>query len=912
MASSGSFKTSYYKNLCLMLSWSIVQPQSIENNSTTIAWSLQGYRTDGATGMITCGGFKVVIDGTTVYSKSTDYRVNVYNGTVIASGTHTIAHNTDGTKSFSASAEAGIYYYEINASGTGTFTLDTIARASAPTVSASSVVMLNKVTITTNRKSSSFTHDLTYSFSGSTGTIATGVGASYEWTVPDLVSSISGKTSGTCTITCKTKNGSTVVGTKTVTLTLTIPAKSAVSASATTVQMGKSVTINTNRKSSGYTHTITYAIGTNSGTIATGVEASKAWTPPKSLAAYTGNKTSATCTITCTTYTGSTVVGTTTSDITLTVPAATVPTLSASSIVLGNPITIYTPREADCYEHDFSYTLTAAGSSTVALSRNFSGAIYDSYEWTPSLSLLAPAIPGATKGTITLTCKTRFTNSATYVGSNVVSFTITVPDNSTTKPSVTMSLSAVHNLPSAFNGVFVAGKSSVKASYEASSNYSTIASYLTKVNGATGNTNPYTSGVLNNSGTVTVTGEVADARGFVTKKSANIEVIPYSTPRVTPYDGQNKITCRRCNSDGTLDPGGTYLLIEAGRKYEKVISGGIQKNFCSLSYRWKKDADEEFAYSDLAPLLTKTDSSNYVSMIVPGIVSSNTTAYTVQIIAEDDAGGQDTVTLTVPTAFVTFHSPAGGHGFTLGGYHDPDKYDVFDCRFDAEFNGDVSGTALGLGKLPKIQANADFNDYKEFGAFAVEQDTTATTLANRPCDKAGTLRVWSANGAGRDSESKVYLIQEYVCYDNSATYRRSIQLPNPNSTWEYKEWKVTDGVDAILTQGLTDGWYWRKYANGIAECWRKVNNSSRDVTTQFGNMYYGNCDEVTFPFTFYTIPMVNATVESVSAFILMSWQGSDGNGYTTVTKPASYRVVRPTSITGATFTICYHAIGRWK
>lgn len=689
-----------------------------------------------------------------------------------------------------------------------TVTLPMIAGASVPTVSAASVVMKSDVTIYTNRLSSSFTHDLTYSFGGSTGTIATGVGASYKWTVPDLVSKISGKTSGTCTITCKTKSGSTVIGTETVTLTLTIPAKSTPSASASTVQMGKSVNIYTNRKSSAYTHTLTYAIGDASGTIDTDVEGGRTWTPPKSLAAYTGNKTSAICTITCKTYNGSLLVGTATTQINLTVPDATVPSLSAKSIVLGNPITIYTPREADCYEHWITYTLKADGSSTVVFTKAFEGPVQESYEWTPSLTLLAPKIPSSTKGTITITCETRFKDSATVVGTaDSVSFSITVPDNSTTKPKVTMTVSAVDT---PFAGVFVAGKSKVKVSYDASSDYSTIKSYLTELLNAKSSANPYTSAVLTAAGAVEITGKVTDGRGYVTTKNASITVIDYSRPRIIPGEGKSSIVCTRCNSDGKADPGGVYLLVQIGRKYSKVVSNGTQKNYCKLSYQWKTDAESDSAYEEegrSGVLLERTATSDYVSKTLSGIVTSNTTAYNIRLIAEDDAGETDTVTITVPTAFVTFHVPIGGHGFTLGGYHDPAKHDVFDCWFDAEFHGNVRG---------------------------------------------------------------------------------------------------------IYSQGETDGWYWRKYSDGIAECWRRVKNAARDINTQFGSMYYANCDEVTFPFSFYTAPVVNATVESGTALILISWQGTDANGTTTAKKPASYRVMRPTTITGASFTIAYHAIGRWK
>lgn len=157
MASSGSFQTTKCKNLSMLISWS-VKSQSTENNSTTISWKMSGYRTDGATGYITCGGFKLVINGTTVYSKSEDYRINVYNGDVIASGTTTISHNSDGTKSFSASAQAGIYYHDVNCSGSATFTLPTIPRKSS--LSVGNGTLGTSQTLTVTRQSSSFTHSI--------------------------------------------------------------------------------------------------------------------------------------------------------------------------------------------------------------------------------------------------------------------------------------------------------------------------------------------------------------------------------------------------------------------------------------------------------------------------------------------------------------------------------------------------------------------------------------------------------------------------------------------------------------------------------------------------------------------------------------------------------------------------------
>ena len=919
MATSGTIKTTCGSNdqYDYWAYWKR-NSYSIENNKSNITIYLRLQRNDGSSSGAYNLGVKPSVTlkvGGASKTPTISY-IDTRNGAecTFATWTGDVAHEDDGSLSLAISASFTLTGTSSLPSGSlsGTASITSILRASVPTLSDDSVTMLNTVKITTNRKSTSFTHDLTYKFNGYEGTIATGVGASYTWTVPDLVSKISGKNNATCTIYCKTKSGTTVVGTESVKLTLSIPAKSTPSASASTVQMGTSVDIYTNRKSTAYTHTLTYAIGDASGTIKEGVEGDRTWTPPKSLANYTDKKTSAVCTITCKTYNGSLLVGTSTTQIILTVPSATIMRLSATSIVLGNSITLSTPREVDCYEHDISYTLKAKGSTEVALSKDFSGAVQESYEWTPSLALLAPAIPSAKIGTIAITCTTRFKDSDTVVGTSSASFAVTVPNNDTTKPKFTITLTPVHSLASAFSGVFVQGKSKAKVTYSASSDYSTIASYETKILGETSKANPYTSPILSNEETVKIVCKVTDARGYSTEKNVEIEVAPYSRPRIIPGENYNTIVCVRGNSNGAIDAGGVYLIIRIGRKYSKVMSGSSQKNFCKLSYSYKTDAQGEDSYSTPVELLARTATSDYVSVNLKDIVSSNTTAYNIKLIAEDDVGENDTVTVTVPTAFASWHVPIGGHGFTVGGYHDPSKYDIFDCRFEAEFQKDVSGRVYGLGKLPSIPEGANFNDYKDFGVWAVSKNAIAKTLLNCPSDSAGTFRVWSANGNGKSTGDYVYILQEYTTYDNTATYRRYINLPNPDSAWEYKEWKVINGSDVIISQGLTDGWYWRKYADGTAECWRRVKNASRDISTQFGSMYYGNCDEVEFPFSFYSAPIVNATVESGTALILMSWQGTDGNGTTTATKPASYRVIRPTSTTGASFTIAYHAIGRWK
>lgn len=107
------------------------------------------------------------------------------------------------------------------------------------------------------------------------------------------------------------------------------------SLSAATVEMGKSVTINTPAVNSAYRHTLHYAFGSASGTIATGIASSVSWTPPVSLAIQIPSATAGSGTIYCDTYSGSTLLGTKSVSITLTVPGSVVPSAGTLSAALA-------------------------------------------------------------------------------------------------------------------------------------------------------------------------------------------------------------------------------------------------------------------------------------------------------------------------------------------------------------------------------------------------------------------------------------------------------------------------------------------------------------------------------------------------------------------------------------------------
>ena len=114
-----------------------------------------------------------------------------------------------------------------------------------------------------------------------------------------------------------------------VTMTVTYTeAASVPTVSASSVNLGSAVTISTNRLTTSATHTLTYAFGSTSGTIATGVGDSVSWTPGLALAAQIPNATSGLCTITCKTFVSGTETGSSSVTLTLNVPSSVVPSIS--------------------------------------------------------------------------------------------------------------------------------------------------------------------------------------------------------------------------------------------------------------------------------------------------------------------------------------------------------------------------------------------------------------------------------------------------------------------------------------------------------------------------------------------------------------------------------------------------------
>ena len=175
-----------------------------------------------------------------------------------------VKHNSDGTLTI----RAHITGDRVVSGSIDTYVdlvLPTIPRASIPTTNKSSITLdgVNSMIITTNRKSSNFTHTLTF-VSGSASLTVNNVGSSYTWLPSmsrwgDRVWSV---TNATVTITCTTYSGSTQIGSpQSITVTLKKDTRASTAKfdkTAIVLDGTNKFTLTITRAISAFTHTVTY------------------------------------------------------------------------------------------------------------------------------------------------------------------------------------------------------------------------------------------------------------------------------------------------------------------------------------------------------------------------------------------------------------------------------------------------------------------------------------------------------------------------------------------------------------------------------------------------------------------------------------------------------------------------------
>lgn len=205
---------------------------SIENNTSTVEWWV-GIRSNTAYhnhyGLAET--YTVVINGSTVHSAVHKPTVNSGATVWVASGTTTVSHNADGSKSISVSAsfnnaDRGTYL-PTTGSCSGSLKLTTIPRATVPSVDKPSLDCGSVIKFTGTSASSNFSHKLYSSWSGEEKLIATldkgSTAVSYSYTIPtSWEKNMPDTTSAIATFILETLNGNTVIGRKSINATVQV------------------------------------------------------------------------------------------------------------------------------------------------------------------------------------------------------------------------------------------------------------------------------------------------------------------------------------------------------------------------------------------------------------------------------------------------------------------------------------------------------------------------------------------------------------------------------------------------------------------------------------------------------------------------------------------------------------------
>lgn len=297
------------------------------------------------------------------------------------------------------------------------------------------------------------------------------------------------------------------------------------------------------------------------------------------------------------------------------IPRATKPALSSSSVALGSAVTINISPAVSSWTHNIYYRI-GTGSWT-----RFATGVKSNYSWTVPLSI-ANSYPSSTSGTITIGLNT-YNGSTQIGGTQTVNLNISIP--ASIAPSVS-SVSVAETTGGLSSYGYVQYKSKLKIVASVSGSYSSsIKSYNYYIGSQSYSSldNTYTMGEeVRDNGNVTVTVEVTDSRGRTAKNTASISVLPYSIPQIWKMD------CTRCgDASGSYNTNGGFLKVTMG------FSIAALNNKNGASYKLEYSLLGANSWSTLASGSTYNYSDSYVSS---SAILNSANSYNIRLTVADN------------------------------------------------------------------------------------------------------------------------------------------------------------------------------------------------------------------------------------------------------------------------------------
>ena len=407
------------------------------------------------------------------------------------------------------------------------------------------------------------------------------------------------------------------------------------------------------------------------------------------------------------------------------IPRKTTPTLSKSSVTLGETITITLPRAADSFTHELYYKV---GNSAKILIAADLGA---SYTYTVPL-MFANWIENTTSGTVILYCQTY--SGETYIGETSVNLTVAIPTNIVPKISNFTVAEAVSDVSSKV-GVYLKGKSKLKVSFTATGDYAaTITTTKITVGTQSYTGTSITTGVLSVTGTLRITVEATDTRGRQNSDYIDIDVYDYAKPYI------NVFSVARCDANGNLVDNGAYakVTIDAGVT-------NVSKNTATYKVGYKLPTASSYTYVTLSNTTLSLDSSIKLSPTF-----NTAQSYDMILVVTDVFNASTNRKATLETEFVLLEYHNSGTGLAVGKV--AEEGNLFDVNLPTEFRKGAKGVKILDGKSMTRFTSADFeatNDRVNSLEYLVA--TTEMTTGKPPWD-AHILHMNWDNTNGYDAQ----------------------------------------------------------------------------------------------------------------------------------------------------------------
>ena len=113
-------------------------------------------------------------------------------------------------------------------------------------------------------------------------------------------------------------------------------------------------------------------------------------------------------------------------------------------------------------------------------------------------------------------------------------------------------------------------------------------------------------------------------------------------------------------------------------------------------------------------------------------------------------------------------------------------------------------------------------------------------------------------------------------------------------------------ADYVIEIGIIDGWIYRKWNSGLAECWR-LYSCSVSKWSVWGNLYYAEIPSISYPLEFIEVPVQKVT------FTTPAGSGWDCNCNNDVKSTGLMQIMRNNS-SGNSLSVRVHitVVGLWE